>query len=57
MGGVLKQFNKGERGNEVNDFLNNRKTIEFINTIEDAEKLNTEKVVLSTRGKNGGTLN
>lgn len=52
---LLKQFNKGERGKEVNDFLNNKKTIEFVGAIEDAENLNTEKVVLSTRGKNGGT--
>ena len=53
---LLKQFNKGERGREVSEFLGNKKTIDFIKAIEEAENLNTEKVVLITRGKNGGTL-
>lgn len=55
---LLKQWNEHNglsRGKEVNDFLKIDKTKEFILEVEARENLNTNKIVLSKKGKNGGT--
>jgi hypothetical protein len=55
---LLKQWNasKGvKRGKEVNDFLKLDKTSEFITALELDYNDNTRKIVLSKKGKNGGT--
>lgn len=55
---LLSQWNKKRglsRGKEVNDFLKIDKTKEFIAEVELRENHNTNKIVLSKKGKNGGT--
>ena len=52
---LLKQWNKGERGKEVNGFLKTNPTQEFIESLSKSENLNTNEIVLTTKGKNGGT--
>jgi len=55
---LLSQWNKKRglsRGKEVNDFLKIDKTKEFISEVELRENHNTNKIVLSKKGKNGGT--
>jgi len=55
---LAKQYfnSKGiTRGREVSEFLKLDKTIEFINALHIEINDNTTKIVLSKRGKNGGT--
>jgi hypothetical protein len=55
---LITQWNKDKglaRGKEVNDFLKIDKTKEFILEIQNRENHNTNKIVLSKKGKNGGT--
>lgn len=55
---LLKQWNLSEgllRGKEVNGFLKTKPTQEFIETLAESEGLNTNRIVLTTKGKNGGT--
>lgn len=52
---LLKQWNKDHGRKDISDFLSNKATKEFIQAIADAENLNTGKVVLSRKGKKGGT--
>jgi len=55
---LLAQWNKSKglsRGKEVNDFLKIDKTKDFISEVEFRENHNTNKIVLSKKGKNGGT--
>lgn len=54
--GLLKQWNSrsGQRKG-IDEFLRNKNTKEFIQTIEKEEDLNTRNVVLSRKGKSGGT--
>ncbi len=55
---LLSQWNKSKglsRGKEVNDFLKIDKTKDFISEVEFRENYNTNKIVLSKKGKNGGT--
>ena len=52
---LLKQYNKGERGKEVNGFLKTKPTQDFIESLSESENLNTNEIVLTTKGKNGGT--
>lgn len=53
---LLKQWNirSGQRKG-VDEFIRKQSTQEFINTLEVEESLNTRKVVLSRKGKKGGT--
>src|SRR5690554_2264233 len=53
---LLKQWNirSGQRKG-VDEFIRKQSTQEFINTLEVEESLNTSKVVLSRKGKKGGT--
>ena len=39
----------------MDDFLRNKSTKEFIDAIGETENLNTRNIVLSRKGKNGGT--
>jgi hypothetical protein len=57
---LLRQWNKGDKKKDLDDFLGNKMTKEYIKVIESKENLNTQKsgdlkVVKSTRGKFGGT--
>lgn len=57
---LLKQWNKDGKRKDIDDFLGNKMTKEYITVIESKENLNTQKsgdlkVVKSARGKNGGT--
>lgn len=57
---LLKQWNKDGKRKDIDDFLSNKMTKEYITVIESKENLNTQKsgdlkVVKSARGKNGGT--
>lgn len=57
---LLRQWNKGDKKKDLDDFLGNKMTKEYIKVIESRENLNTQKsgdlkVVKSTRGKFGGT--
>lgn len=57
---LLRQWNKGDKKKDLDDFLGNKMTKEYIKVIESRENLNTHKggdlkVVKSTRGKFGGT--
>jgi len=51
---LLKQFNNGKRGKEINGFMKLQATKEFVVAIEESENLNTKKVVLTSKGKNAG---
>lgn len=53
---LLKQWNanSGQRKG-IDEFLRNKATKEFIDTLENDENLNTRNIVLSRKGKNGGT--
>jgi hypothetical protein len=50
---LLKQYNKGNRGKEVNAFLKNEKTIEFISALQESEDVDTRKIVTVTKGGKG----
>lgn len=57
---LLKQWNKNGKKKDMDDFLSNKMTKEYITVIESKENINTQKsgdlkVVKSARGKNGGT--
>lgn len=55
---LLKQWNKGKRGKEVNAFLKNSATIEFIKSLQETEELDTRNIVTSSKGgsvENQGT--
>ena len=57
---LLKQWNKMGNKKDLDDFLSNKSTKEYINIIESKESLNTQKsgdlkVIKTARGKNGGT--
>ena len=52
---LLRQYNNGKRGKEVNAFLKSNSTQEFIKALEKSENLNTSKIVLTSKGKYGGT--
>ena len=52
---LLKQWNNGKRGKEVNGFLKTKPTQDFIEALADSENINTNEIVLSAKGKNGGT--
>ena len=57
---LLKQWNKTGKKKDMDDFLSNKMTKEYITVIESKENINTQKsgdlkVVKSARGKNGGT--
>lgn len=57
---LLKAWNSVGKKKDIDDFLNNKSTKEYITVIESKENLNTQnygdlKVIKSSRGKNGGT--
>ncbi|BFP39505.1 hypothetical protein FGF1_03500 [Flavobacteriaceae bacterium GF1] len=55
---LLKQWNKSnniKRGKEVNGFLKSKPTKEFMEALAEDENLNTNQIVLTNRGKKGGT--
>ena len=47
---LLKQYNNGKRGKEVNAFLKNSTTIEFINALQDSEEVDTRNIVSVCKG-------
>jgi hypothetical protein len=49
---LLKQWNKGKRGKEVNAFLKNSSTIEFIESLQESEELDTRNIVTTLKGGN-----
>lgn len=49
---LLKQWNKGKRGKEVNAFLKNSSTIEFIESLQESEELDTRNIVTVSKGGN-----
>ncbi len=57
---LLRQWNENGKRKDMDDFLENKSTREYINTIKLRENLNTQKsgylkVIDSKRGKYGGT--
>jgi hypothetical protein len=49
---LLKQYNNGKRGKEVNAFLKNSSTIEFIESLQESEELDTRNIVSVCKGGN-----
>lgn len=49
---LLKQWNNGKRGKEVNAFLKNSSTIEFIQSLQESEELDTRNIVTVSKGGN-----
>lgn len=49
---LLRQWNKGKRGKEVNAFLKNSSTVEFIESLQESEELDTRKIVTVSKGGN-----